>query len=184
MNLKGLEVLRPIHMCKLAISCLFVTFAALLPTLVNAQLTFDPPGAENSKLLKYVFNKKWSYGASPCDRNGGFYREFTPKSLTGEFTTVNGKHLTRETKNIITQFTLLSDKSFKHTVTMYREGPDREGNIIRATTVFMTHTYTLVANNRLDYSGTHSRVDIGETHKQGKPIFKTDQENGYRLLCP
>lgn len=169
---------------KLSLSCLIIAFIALLPGLVSAQMTFDPPGAENSKLLQYVFNKKWGSRSMPCDSNGGFYREFTPKSLTGEFTTVNGKRLTRETKNIITQFTLLSDKSFKHTVTMYREGPDRNGNIIRATTVFMTHTYTLVANNRLDYSGTHSRVDIGESHKQGKPVFKTDQENGYRLLCP
>jgi len=164
------------YLCAMLIAC--------IPTFVQAQVSFDPPGAENSKLLRNVFNKKWSYGASPCDRNGGFYREFSTDSLTGEFSTVNGNRLTRTTTNIITQFKLLNDRSFSHTVTMYREGPDRSGNIIRATVLYQTHTYTLVSPSRMDYSGTHTRIDQGETHKQGKPVFKTDQENGYRLLCP
>ena len=92
---------------------------------VNAQVTFVPPNAESSNLLKYVFNKKWSNRNAACDLNGGFFRVFTKDSLTGEFTTVNGKPITRSTKNIITEFKLLSENSFSHTVTMYRSGNRR-----------------------------------------------------------
>jgi hypothetical protein len=147
-------------------------------------VTFVPPNAENSNLLKYVFNKKWSYGNYPCDLNGGFYREFTKDSLTGEFTTTGGRRITRSTTNIITEFKLLSENSFSHTVTMYREGLDKSGNKVRANVLYQPITYTLVSKTRMDYTGTHTRINDLETQKQGKPVFKAEPENGFRLLCP
>lgn len=150
----------------------------------NAQVTFVPPNAESSNLLKYVFNKKWSNRNAACDLNGGFFRVFTKDSLTGEFTTVNGKPITRSTKNIITEFKLLSENSFSHTVTMYREGPDSAGNIVRANVLYQTHTYTLISKTQMDYTGTHTRINDLETQKQGRPVFKIEPENGFRTLCP
>ena len=41
------------YLCAMLIAC--------IPTFVQAQVSFDPPGADNSKLLRNVFNKKWSY---------------------------------------------------------------------------------------------------------------------------
>jgi hypothetical protein len=147
-------------------------------------MTFDPPGAENSKLFKYVFNKKWGNRNLSCDFNGGFYKEFSKDSLTGEFTTVNGKRITRDTKKIITEFKLLSENSFSHTVTMYREGVDSSGKRIRAIVLYHPITYTLVSKTRMNYAGTHIRINDLETQKQGKPVFKTEPENGFRSLCP
>ena len=157
---------------------------ACISASASGQVTFVPPAAESSNLLKYVFNKKWSHGNAACDLNGGFYREFTKDSLTGEFTTAGGRRITRSTTNITTEFKFLSENSFSHTVTMYREGPDRSGNIIRATVLYQTHTYTLVSKTRMDYTGTHTRINELETQKQGKPVFKTEAEISFRMFCP
>jgi hypothetical protein len=67
---------------------------------------------------------------------------------------------------------------------MYREGVDRSGNRIRANVLYQPITYTLVSKTRMNYTGTHIRINDFETHKQGKPVFKTEPENGFRMLCP